>query len=250
MNLALAPGLAESFMVAFARVGALVMLMPGIGERAIPMRQRLVLALALTLIVLPMVREITLARGMALPRMLGEALLGLSIGLAGRIAMAALDIAGGLIAQSIGLSMAQVLDPAQGQQGETLSVFLRMLGVSLIFAGDLHHLALAGIVGSYELLPVGTSLPQGDLAELVLKLVRDVFETGLRIAAPFVVFGLVFNVGLGLAARLTPQVQLFFLAMPVALIIGLAILMPALGMGMGQFLALVRSAVSLLTPGG
>lgn len=250
MNLALAPGLAESFMVAFARVGALVMLMPGLGERAIPMRQRLVLALALTLIVLPIVREATLGTGMAIPRLMGEALLGLSIGLAGRIAMAALDIAGGLISQSIGLSMAQVLDPAQGQQGETLSVFLRMLGVGLIFAGDLHHLALAGIVGSYEVLPVGTRLPQGDLAEFVLHLVRDVFAAGVRISAPFVVFGLVFNVGLGLAARLTPQVQLFFLAMPVALIIGLAILMPALGVGMGQFLALVRLAAGLLVPGG
>ena len=63
-------------------------------------------------------------------------------------------------------------------------------------------------------------MPQGDLAEFVLHLVRDVFAVGVRIAAPFVVFGLVFNLGLGLAARLTPQVQLFFLAMPVALIIG------------------------------
>jgi len=251
IGLSLAPGLAEALMIAFARIGTLVMLLPGLGERVLPARQRLVLALALTVIVLPEVREgLAAAPGMPVRHLIAEVLLGLALGIMARLTLAALDVAGVVMSQTVGLSMAMVLDPSRGQQGDILSGFLRMFGLTLIFAADLHHVALAGIVGSYGAVPVGAGLPIGDLAELMIRLMGEVFHTGLRIAAPFLVFGLVFNVGLGLAAKLAPQVQLFFLAMPAGILMGLAALALILAVTARQIVAHTGAVFTLLFPAG
>lgn len=237
-------------MIAFARVGALVMLLPGFGERAIPVRQRLALALLLTLMLLPIVREhLEAAKAAALPRLMGELLLGVALGLCARLALAALDVAASLASQTIGLSFAQMYDPTQGQQAEMLTGFFRMLGVCLIFATDLHHVALAGIADSYTTLPVGAAPAVGDVSALMVRLVGEVFHAGVRIAAPFLVFGLVFNLGLGLASRLAPQVQLFFLTMPAGILLGLMALSLMLGPAGETFLEAVRAVLALLFPG-
>ncbi|MCA0423929.1 MAG: flagellar biosynthetic protein FliR [Proteobacteria bacterium] len=245
MELALAPGFAEAFMLAFARVGAMVMLMPGLGERAIPMRQRLVIALALTLMALPLLREAGGGGTPAPMRFVSEIITGLVLGLAGRLTMAVLDVAGTLIAQSVGLSFAQVMDPANGQQGEAITSFLRIFGVCLIFATDLHHLAITGIFASYEVVAPGQGLAAGDMATLVLQLVTRLFEAGVLIAAPFVAFSFIFNLGLGLAARLTPQLQLFYLSMPAAILLGLMAFSASLGAIGRTFLDVMRAALAL-----
>lgn len=250
MQIALLPGLAEAFMIAFARVGALVMLLPGLGERALPVRQRLAVAVMLTLLVLPGVREALAAQpGWAVGRLMAEMMIGLSLGLAARLALAAMEVAGPLISQTLGLSMAMVLDPLRGQQGDVITGLLRMLGVVLIFATDLHHVALAGIVGSYEALPVGAAPGSADLLALVVRLTGEVFHMGLKIAAPFLVFGLVFNFGLGLASKLAPQLQLFFLAMPAAILLGLGALVLVLGLTGQQFTQFMGAVLALLFPG-
>jgi len=239
MQFALLPGWVEAFAIAFARIGVLVVLLPGIGERALPMRFRAGLAFILTLVALPTVREASAAAsGGPVERLIGEMLIGLALGLAARVTLASLDVAANLIAQSIGLSFAQVLDPTQGQQAEMLTGFFRLLGVMLILTGDWHHVALAGIFDSYTALPPGLAAPAGDAAQLMLMLVSEVFHAGVRIAAPFLVFGLVFNLGLGLASRMAPQIQLFFLTMPAGLLLGAAALALVLEPAGRQFLAL------------
>jgi flagellar biosynthetic protein FliR len=251
VSFALLPGAVEGFLVAFARIGALVMLLPGLGERALPARARLVLALLLTLAALP-----ALGLGGTTPgpplliRLIGEVLTGLALGLSVRLVLAALDVAASIAAQTVGLSFAQVLDPTQGQQAEILTTFFRLFGVVLIFATDLHHLALAGIVASFQALPVGRGLPVDDLAGLVVRIAGEVLHAGVRIAAPFMVFGLVFNLGLGMASRMAPQVQLFYLAMPLALMLGLAGLGMMLGAGGTQFLTLYSGLLETLVPAG
>lgn len=213
----------EAFVIAFARVGAMMMLIPGLGERAIPSRHRLIISLAVTLIAYPGVREALGAKagGFAIARMLGELGIGLAIGMCARLVMAAMETAGSLTSQSVGLSFAQMYDPSQGQQGEVIVTFLRMLGIALIFAGDLHHVAIAGIVGSYQAMPVGSVVATGDMLTLFVRLVGEVFRTGLALAAPFVAFGFIFNVGVGLASKMAPQIQLFYITMPLSIMLGL-----------------------------
>lgn len=233
------PELTTLFILAFARVGTLCMLLPGIGERTIPGRIRLAFALLLTLILLPTARSllpVTTTPATLVSTLMGEIAIGIVLGLAARAVMAALQTAGTLVAQQLGLSFATTLDPSFGGQEAALSTFLTLLGVTLVFATDLHHIAIAGIGESYRLLPpVGIPAP-GDAATLVLGAVGRGFALGAKIAAPFIAFAILFNLGLGILSRLMPQMQVFFIGLPLTILIGMLILLASLGLMMTLFL--------------
>ena len=167
MTVALPVDAAVAMMLVFGRVGAMLMLLPSFGERGIPSCARLGLALAVTLVIAPTVRD---GFG-ALPRtlwglgflLMGEVAIGLLLGLALRLVAGALQAAGSVIALQLGLSFAQAVDPSQGEQGALLGNFLTVLGVVLIFAANLHHLFLTGLHDSYALFRPGVGLPTGDL---------------------------------------------------------------------------------------
>lgn len=232
------PELTVAFLLVFARVGTLVMLLPAFGERPIPSRVRLTLALLLTLVMLPLVGGLFGApAGPAGPigTLVGEIAVGLVLGLAARMVMAALQTAGTVIAGQLGLSFATTIDPTIGGQDASLSNFLSLLGVTLIFAADLHHLVIAAIRDSYTLLPPVGLPDTGDAARLAVAAVGRGFSLGVRIAAPFIAFGLLFNLGLGILSRLMPQMQVFFLGVPLTILVGMLILLATLGLMMGVF---------------
>ena len=232
------PELSTLFMLVFARVGTLVMLLPGTGERLVPGRLRLAFALLLTLMLLPFVRGLMpAASGPAvLGTLLGELVVGLVLGLATRIVVGALQTAGAIIAQELGLSFAMTIDPTQGAgQEAAIGNFLTLLGVTLVFAADIHHLAIAAIRDSYALLPpIGVPDP-GDALRLAVGAVARSFGLAARISAPFIAFAILFNLGLGILSRLMPQMQVFFLALPLTILVGAVILLVCLGVMMGLF---------------
>jgi flagellar biosynthesis protein FliR len=235
----LIPDLATAFMLTFARVGTLVMLMPGIGEQMIPVRVRLGAALLLTLVLFPLTRTLLPAGGTPdaiIAVLIGEIAVGLVLGLAVRMVVGALQTAGNIVAQQLGLAFAMSVDPAMGGQQAAIGNFLTLLGITLIFAADLHHLAIMAIRDSYAFLPP-TGVPEvGDAAMLAMRAVGRGFALAVQIAAPFIAFGILFNLGLGVLSRLMPQLQVFFLAMPATILIGMLLLLVALGVMMGVFL--------------
>ena len=117
-----------------------------------------------------------------------------------------------------------------------VSTFLSLVGAVLVFESGLHHLAIGAIAGSYTLLPPNQVFPAGDMAEMVLGLVARSFALGLQLSAPFLVFGLVIYAMLGVLSRLMPQMQIFFLAMPVNILTGFVLLMLFIGVMMNAFL--------------
>lgn len=255
MIVRLLPEFAIAFMLVFARVGTMMMLVPGLGERTTPTRIRIVLAAMVTLITLPIVRgalPTSLADLPGIVRLLViEALIGFTFGLAGRFLMSSLQTAGVIIANQIGLAFTMSLNPAGGDQGQStaLSTFLTLLGVSLILATDLHHVAFIGIVDSYRTLQPGQVPASGDAAQLAVTIAASSFATGVQISAPFLVFGLVFNVGLGVLSRMMPALQVFFLALPGTLLFGTVILIIVLSVMMDGFLAHVARTFRELFPG-
>ena len=253
VNLSFLPALAAVFLLMFARLGTMVMLMPGLGERGIPVRIRLVTALVLTLVLLPLYRSAyptDLAGGFAplVGLLIQEVIIGAVLGLTGRLALSALEVAGATIAQQLGLGFTTTLDPAQLQQGVLLGNFLSMLGITLIFATDLHHLAIGALDESYRLFKPGTGLPSGDVAELIITTISAAFRVGIQLAAPFLVFGLLFNLGLGVLSRLMPQLQVFFLGLPASILVGFAILLVLVGALMSTFLGFLASVLGEITP--
>lgn len=217
----------------FMRVGALTMLIPGIGEGYVPVRIRLCFALALSLCLAPIAAPSLPALPTAVDGMAGfiirEVLVGLLIGGLLRLFIAALTTAGELVSLQTTLAFAQTTNPLQAAPATTLSTFLTILGVTLIFDTDLHRMFLAAIAHSYTLFPPTRAIPLNDAADLAAQTVGKTFALGLQLAAPVVVFALVFNIATGLVGRVMPQFQVFFVATPLSLLLGLSIFALSIG---------------------
>jgi flagellar biosynthetic protein FliR len=246
------PAFAAAFLLVFARAGTMVMLLPGLGELSVPPRVRLTMALVLTAILLPLHRSayrVDLGATAPVLLMLGQELLvGAVLGLTARLTISALQVAGSIVAQQLGLGFVTAVDPTQGQQSVIVGNFLTVLGVTLIFATDLHHLAIAALDDSYRLFRPGEVPPMGDAAALLTRTVAAAFAIGVQLSAPFLVFGLLFNIGLGVLSRLMPQMQVFFVGLPLSIIIGFLILALVLGAMMGTFLDHVGDVLRALAP--
>jgi flagellar biosynthetic protein FliR len=246
------PALAAAFMLVFARIGTMVMLLPGLGELSVPVRVRLAVALVLTAVLLPLHRNAYAldlrSFGPVVTMLAQEIMIGAVLGLTARLTISALQIAGSVIAQQLGLGFVTAVDPTQGQQNVIVGNFLTVLGVTLIFATDLHHLAIAALNDSYTLFQPGDIPLTGDVAALITRTVAAAFRIGIQLAAPFLVFGLLFNLGLGVLSRLMPQMQVFFVGIPLSILIGFLILLLVLSAMMATFLGSVENVLILLTP--
>ena len=252
IDVSLLPALAATFMLVFARMGAMVMLMPGFGETNIPTRVKLSIALFLTLIMLPLHRaayHVDMSSMSALGvLMVKEIIIGIVLGATARVTLSALAVAGSVIAQQLGLGFVTAVDPTQGQQGVLIGNFLSILGMTLLFATDTHHLVIAALNESYRIFSPGELVPTGDVAALATKAFAAAFKIGMQLSAPFLVFGLVFNIGLGVLARLMPQMQVYFVGTPLAIMIGFVIFALVLTAMMSTYLNYFIGVLHDLTP--
>ena len=252
VDISFLPALAAAFLLVFARIGTMVMLLPGLGELSVPTRVRLTVALVLTAILLPLHRSAypldLRSFGPALLTLGQEILVGAVLGLTARLTMSALHVAGSVIAQQIGLGFVTAVDPHQGQQSVIVSNFLTVLAVTLIFATDMHHLILAALNDSYTLFRPGEIPLSGDIAALVTRTIAAAFRVGIQLSAPLLAFALLFNLGLGVLARLMPQMQVFFVGMPLSILGGFLILLLVVGAMMGMFLGHLEGVLRELAP--
>ncbi|SNY94254.1 flagellar biosynthetic protein FliR [Cohaesibacter sp. ES.047] len=223
------PQTAYIFILIFARIGTLFMLMPGFSEKAVSVRVRLILAVMVSLMLYPMVSGnygvVPATFAGILAAMGKEMLIALLLGLSVKLIMAALQIASTTIAFQLGLSFAMGPDPSTGQQTVQLNTFLSTVAITLIFVTNLHYLMIGAMYDSYELFPVNQMLPLGDMADYATEILADSFVVGLKLSAPFIVYGLIFYFGLGILSRLMPQLQVFFIAMPANILIGMILFM-------------------------
>jgi flagellar biosynthetic protein FliR len=248
------PAVAAAYMLTFGRVGTMVMLLPGVGEMNIPVRVRLTMALVLTAIVLPLHQKaytVDLKElGPVLLMMGQEMVIGAVLGLTARLAISSLQIAGSVVAQQLGLGFVTAVDPTQNQQGLLVGNFLTLLGITLIFATDLHHLVIAALNDSYTLFEPGEMPLTGDLAQHITGVITTAFRIGIQLSAPFLVFGLLFNLGLGVLSRMMPQMQVFFIGLPLSILLGLLLLVLVIGAMMGTFVGYIQGVLSSLAPAG
>jgi flagellar biosynthesis protein FliR len=252
IDISLLPALAAAFMLVFARIGAMVMLLPGFGETNIPVRIKLAIALALTLIILPLHRAAyhvdmqSMAPLMVL--LVHEIVIGVVLGATARVTLSALQVAGSVIAQQLGLGFVTAVDPTQGQQGLLIGNFLTILGLTLLFATDTHYLVIAALNDSYAIFAPGELMPSGDIASLATRAFAAAFKIGAQLAAPFLVFGLVFNMGLGVLARLMPQMQVYFVGVPLSILAGFLIFAAVLATMMGTYMDYFVGVMHELVP--
>lgn len=222
------------FFMIFSRLGTALMLLPGFYGKLLPIQARLLFGLALSLVMLPVVGT----QFPPLPTNVGglvllvgcEALVGVYLGMVTQVMMAAVNIAGTFISFQIGMTNAFSFDAVAEQQSSTLTALLANVALLAIFSTDLHHLMLRALADSYATFVPGQILPTDDFSQTLGHLMSSSFGMGVQLAAPLVAFGLIFNAGLGLLSRLTPQIQVFFVALPLQLMAGLWMLMVSLPM--------------------
>src|ERR1700752_5325320 len=186
LNVSFLPAFGAAFILMFARIGTMVMLLPGLGELSVPARVRLTIALVLTFVLFPLHRAgytIDLRSPGPVIIALGQELaVGVVLGLTARLTISALQVAGSVIAQQLGLGFVTAVDPTQGQQGILIGNFLTILGVTLLFATDSHHLVIAALNDSYSIFSPGQLMPSGDIAALATRAFAAAFRIGMQLS--------------------------------------------------------------------
>jgi flagellar biosynthesis protein FliR len=218
-----------SAVLVFMRIGAIMALLPGFGEQAIPVRVRLGLTVAFTMVVWPLLAPELLAVDPARPfvaMMLIEAGVGLLFGLSIRLLVMALQFAGAIAAQST--SLAQIFGPnATPDPMPAMGNILMLAGVTLAVAAGLHAKATIAIAESYAVLPMGLPVSGADVAAWGVARVAQAFALGLSLAAPFVIASFAYNLALGAINRAMPQLMVAFVGAPAITAGGILILLLA-----------------------
>jgi flagellar biosynthetic protein FliR len=222
------PGWSFAFVLVLARVSAAIMLLPGIGEAAPPPMVRIGLALGITLLLLPgiapSVPAVPEAGILAASMLASEVVTGLWFGWLARLFALALPMSAQFIAYLLGLSSVLQPDAELGPQSTALAKLFELGAPLLILVSGLYALPLSALAGLYQLIPPGSWLPAADGSAMALQSVGRTFALALRLASPFVLVAVVWNVAIGLMARLVPRMQIYFVAMPGQILGGLLLL--------------------------
>jgi flagellar biosynthetic protein FliR len=222
------PALAFAFMLVLARSSGVVMLLPGLSEPNVPAMIRAGIAGALAILLTPEIAPMVAATP-ATPLEAGAAICaelatGLWLGFLARVIALALPVAGQIIAGQLGLSNVLQPDPDLGPQTSALSALFGLAVPTLVLVSGLYALPISALAGSYRLIAPGTAIPSGDTAEAVARGVEQAFALALRLSAPAILLSVSASVAGGVLARLAPRLQVYFLAMPVQILAGVAML--------------------------
>jgi flagellar biosynthetic protein FliR len=218
-------GLARETLVAafavFLRVAGMMALLPAFGERSVPVRVKLGLALAFTLIILPTVpRPDEITPGI----LLAETITGVFFGLLLRLFIFVLQIAGTIAAQSTSLS--QIFGGSAGVDPQpAMAHVLVVAGLALAASMGLHVAVAEYMITSYELVPPGRMIPAEMLTVAGVDEVARSFALGFSLAAPFVIASMLYNVTLGVINRAMPQLMVAFVGAPAITAGGLVLLL-------------------------
>ena len=218
-----------TFLLVFCRIGMAFSLLPGIGSQQVPIKARLGFALAVTLIVTPMLKDFLPAepREVSLLALLliSEVLIGAFIGLIPRVLMAALHTTGTILAMMASMANMFVRDAVAEQQSSVLSSYLGMIAVTLIFVTNSHHLMLAAVYDSYTLFQPAAGPMIGDMSDYLAHRVADSFRIGVQLAMPLIISGVSYYLLLGIMGRLMPALPVFFFGMPIQILMQVYLVM-------------------------
>ena len=211
----------HKFLLVLLRSSIFLAMLPFFGSKNFPLQFKIGLAVALALVLTPVVQfEIT---NIAVPLLvIREMALGIILGATVRVIFFAVDTAGQLISHAMGLSVATIFNPEMGQSTEVARLY-GIIAMLIMLAIDAHHELIAVLVQSYEWLPVG----QVDVRDLVLKAVSagsKLFIIALKISAPVMVGMLIVHILLGFLYKAAPQINIFFISFPIYIALGFLII--------------------------
>jgi flagellar biosynthetic protein FliR len=229
-------------MILFCRIGGCLVLMPGFSSSQIPAQVRLFIALAVTLSLAPLLLERMPPQALnddpitTLRYIVTESLIGVSIGLLGRLFLLALETMATAASTSIGLANPFGIAVEQSEVLPPLATLIMIATTALIFITDLHWEVLRGLVASYTAIPVSDSFDTAYALRHIGAVLVTTFRIALRICSPFLIYAIVVNLAVSIINRLTPQIAIFYISAPFVIAGGLGLLYFTIKSLLGQFL--------------
>ena len=215
----------QIFFLIFFRVAAILLSMPIINGNSIPVLFKFGLALSTSIVLFPLldlkVFPVLTNLSSFVVGAVGEILLGVIIGMAVNLIFVGLQIAGQLSGYQMGMALAEVIDPADGEQIPLLAQFFQIFAFLIFLTVNAHHWFLRALADSFHLVPpLGFKL-SGSLIEQLMRVAGNMFVIAIKVGAPVIAALLLTTIALGLIARTVPQMNVFFVAMPLKIMIGL-----------------------------
>ncbi|MBW1850013.1 MAG: flagellar type III secretion system protein FliR [Deltaproteobacteria bacterium] len=215
----------QMFFLVFLRVAAVMMSIPVFGGKKIPATFKAGLALSVSILLFPKL-EIPYfsVYSSAIPFVIGvasEILLGVIIGLSVNLIFAGIQLAGQLAGFQMGFALANVMDPQTGNQSSIIAGLLNITAILLFLSLNAHHWFLRGLVESFTLVPIFGFNFSGSLFEHLIKIAGNMFIIAVKVAAPVMAALLLTSVSLGLVARTVQGMNIFLVAMPLKIVLGL-----------------------------
>ncbi|WP_434339923.1 flagellar biosynthetic protein FliR [Motilimonas cestriensis] len=222
----------SSYLWALCRIAALLMVMTGIGAKTTPKRIRLLLSLAITLMVVPVLPDpppIPLFSGESVLIVLQQILIGTAVGTVSVFVMQTFVIAGQVIAMQTSLGFASMADPLNGQTSPVVGQFYLMLVTLLFFAVDGHLVMIYMIVESFTTLPISMEGLSALQYQKLAGWLGVMFTAALAMSMSSIVAMLLVNFSFGIMTRAAPQLNIFSLGFSISMLFGLFILWLTIG---------------------
>ena len=245
-----------TFLWPMFRIGAMFMIAPVIGSSNVPIRVRLILAMAVTFIVVPLLPQVPQVSPFSWPAIaiiLQQLLIGVSMGFALMLVFGAIVTGGQIIAMQMGLGFASMVDPQNGTQVPVMSQLFTLMTTLLFLGMDGHLMMIRLLVDSFQLMPIADVGLDRDALHAVAAWGTQLFAGALWLALPAMASLLMINIAFGVMARAAPQLNIFAIGFPVTMIMGFVVILYALPAVVPQFTQLLEQGFSLigkLMPGG
>ncbi|MDL2401468.1 flagellar biosynthetic protein FliR [Rhizobium mayense] len=233
-------GTVLALFLAFCRVGGCIMVLPGFSSGRVPPQIRLLLAAALSMAVLPLLwntiyPEVSKSGAIYIGLIFTETVIGLMYGMMARLFTLGLQFTGSAISMLIGFNAPGGMDIIEDSNETALTSMISFCGLMMLFILDFHHYVLQALVDSYSVIPFGGHIDARTSLVSATDTLQSTFFIMLRLASPFLLYGLMFQISIGFINKLAPQIPIYFISTPYLLMGGLFMLYLSIAAMISQF---------------
>ncbi len=222
----------EAVTLVFARIAMIIAVIPVFGSANVPLSVKVGLSVFISIIVYSFTEPSTAPQDISImgffSLLLREGLIGLLFGFITGMLFYAVQFAGHFISFQMGFAMVQVIDPQSQEHVPIIGQFYFILAILLFLIMNGHHLVINALVESFRIVPIGTGSLSGELTEFLTKLTGQVFALSIKIASPILVTLFLTDVMMGIIARTVPQMNVFFVSLPLKIGLGMILVISTL----------------------
>lgn len=214
----------------FCRIGSCFMVLPGLASSRVSPTIRLFVSLAVTMALLPVMWDTIYPRvsssspAAMVVLIFSESMIGIMFGVIARLYVVGLQFAGVVIGSSMSMTMPAGADILEDTSESALTSFITFAGLMVLFMLDFHQVVIKALIDSYNAMPLGTLVSGQKMLITMTDTLSQIFMVMLRLASPFIIFGIMFNFATGLISKLAPAIPIYFIATPFSLMAGIFLL--------------------------